>query len=285
MLNQIFKRMKTKSLIIPALFFFIFLVSCDKKTENTISVATAEDDALTTLLFDDVFSEVDDAMASMEDMIYGGAKKSADINLCKTITVETPDDSTRWPKTISIDYGEGCTSPNGTERSGKIITVVNGRYTDEGFSRTTIFENYFVDGYLIEGERKLVNEGINEIGNMIFSVTLKEGKVTGPEGEVRTKAFERVREWVAGLDTPRFRFDDEYMITGSASGINSNGENYTRTIIEPLHVANNCRWILSGVVELVLGDQSVLLDYGDDSCDRLATVTVDGETRSINLHR
>lgn len=277
--------MKTKFLIIPSLIALLFLNSCDKSSDNSIKVVTAEDDALSELLFDDVFSEVDDAMAFMEDIIYSESKKSADANLCKTITIETPDDSTQWPKTITIDYGDGCTSPNGITRSGKIITVVNGKYVNEGFSRTTNFDNYYVDGYKIEGERSLVNEGFNDNGNLYFTVTLINGKITNSEGEVRTKEFQRIREWVAGYDTPRLRIDDEYMITGTANGVNRNGEAYSKIIIEPLHVARSCRWILSGVVEMSLGDKSLSLDYGDDTCDRIATVTIDDETKEIILHR
>jgi hypothetical protein len=277
--------MKIKSIIITAIFASVLLVSCDKKTDNTVNVLTAEDDALTTLLFDDVFSEVDDAMASMEDLVFYGIKKSADMNSCKIVTIETPDDSTKWPKTITIDYGDGCTTPYGIKRSGKIIAVVTGRYAVKGFTRTTTFENYFVDGFQIEGERTLVNEGLNDNRNMYFTVTLKDSKVTNPEGEIRTKEYEKIREWVIGRDTPNLWADDEYMITGSATGVNRNGDAYTRTIIEPLHVAKSCRWILSGTVEIGVGEKSLLLDYGDGTCDRLATVTIDDETRIIKLHK
>ena len=101
-----------------------------------------------------------------------------------------------------------------------------------------------------------------------------------------TREYDRVREWIVGADTPRFRFDDEYIITGSASGINRSQITYTRTIVLPLHKTVNCRWIRSGSVELEAeGRELAVLDYGDEECDRIATITVGEETKEITLHR
>ncbi len=282
--------MKKRNILITlasAFLFSLMVTSCEKASDNNATeVSAAEDDALATLMFDDVFNEVEDAMSAMENSIYGNQLKSADAVVCKTITVEHPDDSTFWPRTVTIDYGEGCEGLNGRIRKGKIIATVNGRYPDEGYYRTINFEDFYVDDYKIEGTKTVTNEGLNDNGNISFSLHLTGGKVITPDGKEMTREYDRVREWVAGWETPRFRWDDEYLITGEATGINRNGVNYTRTIINPLHVSQQCHWILSGTVKMVSGSHpDVLLDYGNDECDRIATVTAGDITKTIRLHR
>ena len=119
--------------------------------------------------------------------------------------------------------------------------------------------------------------------NMTFTIELVGGKVTTPNDIVIEREFTRTREWIAG-DKTLNRWDDVYSITGNASGKNFKGESYTRTILIPLEWAASCRFIKSGSIESVVGDKTpVLLDYGDGECDNEATLTKDGETRTILL--
>ncbi len=264
---------------------FIF-ISCEKKDDSSANIEIAEDEALTTVLFDDVFAEVEFAMAGMEDLIYDGIKKSTEALVCKTITVEQPNDSTFWPRTVTIDYGEGCEGPNERVRSGKIIIEVYKRYIHEDYYRTVTFDNFYIDEFKMEGTKTITNEGLNEDGNMVFKIVLEGGKIIKADGEEITKEFNKEREWVAGMDTPRFRRDDVYMVTGTASGVNRKMVAFTRTIVTPLEMAMNCRWIKSGVVEIEReGMDMITLDYGDGECDRLATVTIGDEVKEIRLHR
>lgn len=282
--------MKTKNFL-----YFLFAlsigiltaVSCEKDSERTADIAVMEDDAISELVFEDIYSEVEFALAEMESMLFDGIKKSELAVTCKTVTVEHPDDSILWPRTITIDYGDGCTGPNGVVRKGKIVTVVNnGKRALEGYSRTSTFIDYFVDDLQIEGTRVLTNEGKNDAGNIVFSEVLTGGKVTKPDGKVLSREFEREREWVTGFNTARFRFDDEYMVTGTTTGIDRKDRAFTRTITAPLHVKLSCRWIVAGtVLSQVEGLPEAILDYGDGECDRKATVTVGDVAKDILLHR
>lgn len=272
--------------LMTVVIFSLLVISCEKNDVQAPEVDLAQDDALTSDLFEDIFSEVEEAMAFMEDKLYNDGLKSASDVTCKIITVERPDDETFWPRTVTIDYGEGCIGPNGRTRSGKMIIIVNDRYINEGYYRVVTFEDFYVDGYKMEGQKTVSNEGVNENGNTYFSVSLTDGKVISPEGVEFPKEFNKIREWVAGSETPRFRWDDEYMVTGIAEGINRKGVAYTRTILEPLHVAKKCRWIKSGSVEIKAeGRETAIMDYGDGTCDRFATVTVGDKTKTIKLHR
>jgi hypothetical protein len=281
--------MKTKILIQVGIILFagIFtFISCEKPSDKSPAETVAEDDAISEFLYDDIFAEVESAMDEMEFMIYEGGKKSA-VPGCKNVTIEFPGDSILWPRTITIDYGDGCPGPNQAIRKGKIIIVVNqGKFWFRGYSRTVTFDNYSVDDYKIEGTKVLTNTGKNDNGNVVFTEVLTGGKVTNPDGKELSREFERQREWVAGIATPRLRFDDEYLVTGTASGIDRKGRSYTRTIIEALQIKMNCRWIVAGTIAIQADElPEAILDYGDGECDRKATITVGEETREIVLRK
>ncbi len=262
------------------------LGSCEKNNDiEGPDTQLAEDDALVDLMFDDLFAEVEDAMESMEYTLYGGEKKSTSV-VCKQITVERPSDTTFWPRTVTIDYGDGCEGPVGNVRRGKVIIEVNHHYPHEDYYRTVTLEDYYINDHKIEGTRSVVNEGLNENGNLYYTVNLVGGKVTTPDGKVISKDYERIREWISGSATPRFRLDDEYLVTGTCTGINRNGIAYTRTITVPLEISLSCRWIRAGVVDIVNeAGNEIQMDYGDGECDREAVVTVNGESKTIILRR
>ena len=141
----------------------------------------------------------------------------------------------------------------------------------------------------MEGTKTVSNDGRNENENLTFTATLEGGKLTFPakdestEDIVITKDFTKTREWVAGEDTFN-PFDDVYFITGNASGTNFKGKAYSRTIQIPLEWAASCRFIKSGSILLEMEDHDpFILDYGDGECDNEATVTRNGETKTILL--
>jgi hypothetical protein len=93
-----------------------------------------------------------------------------------------------------------------------------------------------------------------------------------------------VREWIQGSDTPN-RWDDIYLVTGTANGARPNGLTWEREIMTPLRVELACRFIVSGTVELHPEGRPVsLLDYGNGDCDNIATFTMNGKTYTIHLH-
>ncbi len=278
----------------------LMLISCtdDKEMITSQDVTSADDDDAVAILFDQAFCEVDMVLEQLEFTWKnpGGLKSAEDT--CPIVYIDH-NDSVFWPKTVTIDFGtEGCTGPFGTVRKGKIITVVTDRFWREGSTRTVTFENFSVNNFLIEGTKITINEGLNEDENMYFSIVLTGGKVTTPEGQEITRNFTRTRTWIEGELTPRFRWDDVYLIEGEATGINRFGKSYTRTIIDPLVVKTACMWITSGMVEIVNYDVAftegsavidensktgIVLDYGEGECDDKATISVNGDTKEIML--
>jgi len=284
--------MKTRKIIYILSFVMVasmLFYSCEKdESANKLSkedVALIEDDALADALFSDIYDAVEYAEMIVDNQLYSAQVKSREIvtDSCPTITVDHPD-TTNWPKVITIDYGDtDCTGFYGQTRRGKILITVTDRYRMVGAQKTVTLDGYYINNIHVEGTKTITNNGLNENDNLTFTIELVGGKVTTPNDIVIEREFTRTREWIAG-DKTLNRWDDVYSITGNASGKNFKGDSYTRTILIPLEWAASCRFIKSGSIESVVGDRTpVVLDYGDGECDNEATLTKDGETRTIFL--
>ncbi len=269
----------------------LFFTACQKSDTGSMAklsddeVATAADNTLMENLLDDAMDAADLAVMTVDSWIYNGegsTLKSATVDTCPKISVDHPD-STRWPKVITIDYGDLCTGFYGQTRSGKIVITIWGRYMKPGSKRVVKLVDYYVNGIHVEGTRTVMNEGRNDAGNLVFSVELKNGKITKNDTTIMTREYVRFREWVNGEKT-RNRWDDVFFITGEAQGTNFRGHTYHKTIVNPLEWARTCRFIKSGTVTIRIDDKPPFtLDYGDGTCDNLATITRGDVTKEIQL--
>jgi len=286
--------MKTKVLIMVTALAVLSFSSCkkDKSTSGAIdqtSVNLADDDAVTDVVYEDVFNTADNATI-MLDQIGKSLDASAETiftDSCPTITVIRPT-SALWPKIVTVDYGTSCTGINDNVRSGKIVIEVTGPRLQEGSKRTITFINYFFNGIKVEGTKVLENMGYNNSQNLVISVRLTDGKLTLPDGTTIERTVDHQREWIAGLLTKNI-WDDECLITGTATGKNIDGITYTNTILTALHWTRACRFIESGVVNIQMaGKEAVQLDYGNGDCDAKAVVTRGDMSKEIllkNKHR
>jgi hypothetical protein len=281
--------MKTKIFLIITTFALFTLNSCKKNglPLDQSSVNLADDEAVTEAVFEDVFNSVDNATITLDNAMKNGDTKSVFLSgdSCPSITVIHPATGI-WPKTVTIDYGTGCTGFYDNARSGKIIIVVTGPRRLEGSKRSITFDNYYINGIKVEGTKVLENLGLNENQNYVISVALADGKLILPDGKTIERTVDHKREWVTGFLTPNI-WDDECLITGSATGKNTEGISYSRTILDGLHWKRVCLFIVSGVVEIVRENaEPFVLDYGSGECDNKAVVTFGNESKEIQLrHR
>ena len=93
------------------------------------------------------------------------------------------------------------------------------------------------------------------------------------------------KEWADGSSTPFGILDDKYSITGHASGNGVNGNSFTMSITEPLHVDLGCLpscIIKSGEATISpSGYSDRIINYGDSICDCNIDVTINGTTYPI----
>lgn len=276
---------KILGLLFSAALIMAGLQSCSR--EDSVNIPEAElmlakDDALANALFEEVDNTVIDEVTRLDANGYTTLelKSTTDDVICYTVSVDFPD-STRFPKVITIDYGEGCTMilRNDTiTRSGKIIITVTGRWFEEGSQHIATFENFFINGVGIEGTRTITNEGLNEKGHLLIGIQLEDGLIAFSPSDTMTLEADYLREWIR-YRTPML---DTMIITGGASGVNIQGENFSRTIVEPLILVHcrDYRWrwvIVDGVVEIsnsVSGITSI--DYSAEGCDGTVIINRNG---------
>ena len=277
--------MKTKILLIITTLAFLSLMSCSKEDAfDQTAVDLADNDAVSEAVIEDIFSSVDDAEVKLEDFLKGEGKSEGE-STCPSVTFDRPADL-EWPKTVTIDYGTGCTGFFENTRAGKIIIVITGPRLESGSVKTITLQNYFFNGMKVEGTKTITNLGFNNSQHMEFSLILAGGKVTLTDGRTIERSFERKREWIAGTDTKTI-WDDEFLVTGTTSGVNRKGVAYTNTIMTAIHLKRACRFPVSGVMKMeIAGREPVELNYGEGECDAVAVVSMTGKSKEITLrHR
>lgn len=286
------KTMNSVTKILSALLIMgiVTFVSCKKDANNTTSqeetaatIESTSNDAAAETEYNDVYDNVVSINAGENlGIVDGGGVfgREDSVGRCFTVTV-SPSTPGVFPKTVTIDFGTGCTGKDGRTRSGKVISVFTGHLAEAGQSVTTTFDNYYVDSFKIEGTHKITN--VSTSNNRSFNVTVTNGKITKPNGKWFTWNSDKTIVQVEGNGTPRWPFDDKFEITGSKSGSDSDGNTWSATIVEKLIRTGDCRWIKKGVVTLIRNGKTATLDYGDGTCDNKATITINGQVKEITL--
>jgi len=276
--------MKTLNRIVLAsgILGLSFLLSCvdeglefNPKDNENVEVVT-----LTDAYFEDTDDIVNMAMTGITD--DGGRMDNTgdDRTSCAEVSYTGDKDA----GTITINFGEGCTDVRGITRKGKITITYQGRRFIPGSSITTTFQNYFVNGFKVEGTRTLTNVTESSATAPKFSITLSNGKLTWPDGSFITRQSSHIREWVRG-ENP---LSDMIKLTGSASGTNKDQREYEVEITKPLVFKRVCAaekiyMAVEGTKELLVNSREITIDYGDGECDRVVTITVNGVTREITM--
>ena len=225
------------------------------------------------------FDDVDDLSTSVFEETFSNNRRGKDHRLdCATRTVDSTTN------TITVDFGSSCIDNRGRERSGQIIITQTGRRFEPGSIMTITFNNFYIDGVQVEGTRTLQNISATEDDDPKFQVTLEGGRLTWEDGTSATREVSRTKTWLRTANPE----NDTWQIEGSVNGVTRSGETYSCLIIEPLLFARGCSTIrfvvpVAGIKEYSKGDELYTVDYGDGTCDRMATVTHDGVTEEIKL--
>lgn len=185
-------------------------------------------------------------------------------------------------RTLTIDFGPtNCLCADGRYRRGKILV----RFTTDVLKRTAgavvTRENYFVND-----NQHTATRTFTDIGNGSFTVDVTNASIIranngGTHSWTANWTFTRT----AGFGTPQVS-DDVYSVTGSAKGTNRKNVGYSTTIQNPLIKRADCpKYFVQGTIGITnTNSKTMTLDYGTGTCDNVATVTVNGHTRTIQLH-
>lgn len=190
-------------------------------------------------------------------------------------TVKYPAAPAKWPRIITIDYGPENIEVEKKQKKtfllrGTVIIKKTGKYRKQGSTRTVSFKNFYVNDFKIVGSKVYTNMGLNDNGNFVFKRVVNL-KATDANHFWRKRKVRKERELIFGADTKEWK-DNQYMVTGEASGSNSKKWEWTRTIVEPLHRYSSYRYPVSGVVKIENPKKTFWIDYGTGEQDNLATM-------------
>jgi hypothetical protein len=214
---------------------------------------------------------------------------------CATITI-VEGGPLVFPKLYKIDFGSSnCMGTDGRNRRGIIMVNFTDQYSNDSAQATITFNDYFVNDYKIEGEKRIQN-----IGGSSFKVEVINGKIIYPNAQDQVVWNSiTTRTQTQGVET-RFSLnptdscylsytcylDDVYEITGSGDGINKDGRLFDMTITSPLKVqfCNLKKENVSGTLQIQPEDLYLrTLNFGIGTCDGNAVITIRNSDYPINL--
>ncbi|MBL7844609.1 MAG: hypothetical protein JNK44_12145 [Cyclobacteriaceae bacterium] len=281
------------------------VVSCtDESAQLQQEAADIAEDAITDYYFEDVDDMTGLAMLSDNATDDGGdggrvAEGHRVITIqdprfnCSGVVITITMDAASTPNVpkgqIVIDFGNGCTDLLGNLRKGKIVINFNGRRFLPGSTVTTTFDGYSVNDIALSGVRSLTNVTASNVEAPKFQVQLTNGRAVWPDGTEATRSHCFVREWIRAANP----LNDAMVVTqcgdaaAAASGTNRRGRAYTMSITAQLMYKRGCPIAVSGIKQFtdVASGKVITVDYGDGTCDRIITITVDGNSRNVNVNK
>ncbi|MCS7296999.1 MAG: hypothetical protein RMK19_06395 [Bacteroidia bacterium] len=181
---------------------------------------------------------------------------------------------------LTIDFGStNCLCRDGVYRRGKVQVRFSGpRWPSAGSRAFITTSNYFVNDNQHIIEKVLFHEGINQTGERVIRDTVLSHQVITPSGTTQWSATRTFRQ-LQGQNTWQ-RWDDLWLIEGGSQGTSRQGNPFTTQIIQPLKVLGNCvfRHPVKGIWRLTTQGRTVTLNYdpyGNEACDRVASIQVD----------
>lgn len=286
---------KLHALAMAGIFFAVLFSACKKDNSGSSqpvkdeeAATISKENAVADAEYDDVTEIGYAAGADMETAAENGRvsgasriKISVEIMIdlqfklgpCAQVTV-SPDDDT-YPKTVTINYGTGCLCRDGKVRKGTITLTYSAPLRQPGAELNIVLNNFFVNNVKVEGTATVKN--LTAAGVRKYSVTVKDGKVTWPNGRSFTYAGARVVTQTAGNATLTVR-DDVYSIEASSEVHYSNGITVTKKTGTPLIKPITCPYLVSGTLITTINSNTFTIDFGTGSCDKKALlITASGQ--------
>ncbi len=212
------------------------------------------------------------------DVLFRFPELRRKIGDCAEITVD-PADGT-YPKTVIINFGDGCIGRDGKFRKGAIVMHFSGPIRRPGSVLTITFRSFYLGRAHIEGTKIISN--LSENGTHKFTVQVVGGKLTFPNGRgFKYDGLKYVKQ-VGGMDT-RIARDDAYEIQGRSKTEYNNGLTVTLNTESPLLKKIGCPWIVKGLLKIKINERTLFLDYGNGDCDNKALLKWSGGEKEITL--
>jgi hypothetical protein len=273
-------------LMLSAALGILLIPSCSKDNSGTISskdVITAQDEIYADALYEEIDNTVVSNVSALSGMGFSTMNMKSTLNDssdCMHISVDHPD-SVSFPKVVTLDFGEGCTricKDDTIVYKGQIIVTLTDHWFVKGSQHIVTFNNFIINDVKVEGTRTITNMGFNDKNHFELGIALTGGKVIFNDTAFLTRESNHVREWITGFRP----LNDSILVTGSASGINIQGEQYERVITSPL-VLLRCkdvqwRWVIvKGTVQITNNVTGIsTIDYAGSGCESSVVLSKNG---------
>ncbi len=280
-----------RTIAFTAIAAFFFLSSCKKETGLTPSIsdknqvaifnqiANAQPAALQNLL-------KTQAMASgLIDHLAGVHKTDEDFYFgdfpCAVITKDT----TSSPRSITVDFGAGCTNTAGDFMSGSLLLeYVSDVFIGQtgNYIRMTV-TNLVDNTDTLNGTYQYTYTGINGSGNYTLAITTNLTTI-GRLDELRWRGVNNFSVEFVNDTTGGTNNWIQYL-TGSGTGTTPSGLTFTQTVTSQLQYGELCaaHFVSGGLRLQTQGQPDKDFDFGNGACDDRATMTENGVTTNIIL--
>lgn len=256
---------------LSALSLIFFLFGCEKTGENPqLDTTAVEEESLALSMMEDADQL---ALAAFQQ---NGAGLRSQVSFAGDFCENAHITHNEKDKLLILDFGEGCTSPKGVQRKGKLKINYSGLSFQDGSTLEVTFMNYYVNGYRIDGKRKTFFRGFDQENQaLLIETVILDGKVTWPDGTFKTMEGEFIKKFFLPIGR-----EGKVEVTGGMMGNTRLGIPYMSFINDALVYFSSCtstgNWVPSqGIVEIILDkDNSIQIDYGDGSCDKKVKVNI-----------
>jgi hypothetical protein len=271
------KKISLKTLSLVAVLSAMLLSSCQKEKVTTVNIASAA-----SLNAESSFKKVlvirEMVLAALNGTVAFKSESANNILACADVNT----DSTSMPHATVINYGlAGCLGSDGVTRTGKVVITFDGDYHDAGTYIVTTFSDYYEDGAKITGSDTMQNMGLNGNDNIVYSYSSNEEQTNPNGGGIEKRVTSGSCEWLAG-DATETTDDDQYAyaITLNKTLVNGDLEIWTSSSSSPVIVDLSCAYTFVKGRVLCHRPASFdsLWDYGNGTCDNIATLTENGST-------
>ncbi|MDF1671899.1 MAG: hypothetical protein P1U41_00200 [Vicingaceae bacterium] len=178
---------------------------------------------------------------------------------CDTLIIDTISN----PMTITIQFNGSC-----YDKTGSITLSFSNKYDVSGSLVNVNFNNYTQYNLGITGNLSYSFNGkINNLPN--YTLTATDVTYVKNNNIFKWSGIQTI-EIVNGSATASI-LDDTYNISGTASGVTREGNEFIASINSDLTLEGNCNWISSGIVQVTPENKAFrILDFGS-GCNNLAT--------------
>ena len=218
----------------------------------------------------------------------GENSKAEYASSCRTVTRSI--DLIHKKITVTIEFNGTC--PDGIQRSGKmtIVADLGWRRDPLGKGVTITYENFTRGRRIFNGT---VNYSVNVVGDttdssaaIVMTTTMKDFSIKFPDSTSVTLSGTKNIEYVSGFFTFWDKTDDVLKINAQIQGTNRKGEKFSAVSDNIIIKRNcNCFFPVSGTKTISFDDgRTYIIDFGDGTCDRMYTVTYNGQTYNFEYN-